>query len=72
MFIKKIISQHRRDFTALYACEHCAHEREGSGYDDTNFHSNVVPDMVCPKCSNKADKETHRGLAPKYGDNQVV
>lgn len=27
MKIKEIISQNRRDFTAIYQCEHCGHER---------------------------------------------
>lgn len=43
MKIKTIESQHRRDFYAIYECEHCGHEHKGSGYDDANFHQNVVP-----------------------------
>lgn len=34
MKIKKIISQHRRDFQAVYECEHCEHTVESYGYDD--------------------------------------
>lgn len=37
MRIKKIVSQHRRDFQAIYECEHCGHTETGYGYDDTNF-----------------------------------
>jgi len=29
MKIKKIVSQHRRDFIAIYECEHCGHEEKG-------------------------------------------
>lgn len=45
MRIKEIISQHRRDFTAIYECEHCGHTHESKGYDDDYFHREVVPDM---------------------------
>ncbi len=71
MKIKKILSQHRRDFRAIYQCEHCGHELKASGYDDTNFHQNVIPDMECEKCGKKADAE-YRGLAPKYSAEQIV
>ena len=50
MHIKQMISQHRRDFTAVYVCEHCAHEVKAPGYDDDNFHVNVIPKMPCPEC----------------------
>lgn len=45
MRIEKMISQHRRDFTAIYKCEHCGYEKKGGGYDDTHFHQNVIPEM---------------------------
>lgn len=51
MHIKEIKSQHRRDFRAVYACEHCGHEHEAHGYDDANFHDNVIPQMQCQECS---------------------
>ena len=39
MKIKRIVSQHRRDFYAIYECEHCESVSEESrGYDDKNFH----------------------------------
>lgn len=51
MKIKKIISQHRRDFTALMECEFCNHqEMDNSGYDDRYYHDNVIPNMKCKKC----------------------
>ena len=46
MHIKKILRQHRRDFYALYECEHCGFTIEKYGYDDTNFHQNVIPKML--------------------------
>lgn len=71
MKIKKIISQHRRDFTAIYECEHCRDTYEGSGYDDSYFHQDVIPEMICFRCNKKADS-TYRGLAPKYSASQVI
>lgn len=50
MRIKKIIYQHRRDFKAVYECEDCKHTQEGSGYDDRNYHDNVIPKMECDNC----------------------
>lgn len=55
MKIKEIISQNRRDFTAIYVCEHCAYKEKAYGYDDHNFHANVIPNMECKSCSKKAD-----------------
>jgi len=65
MKIKEIISQHRRDFTAIYECEHCGHTITGGGYDDANFHQNVIPKMTCTKCG-KGKAENYRPLTTKY------
>ena len=71
MRIKEIISQHRRDFTAIYECEHCNDSHEGSGYDDANFHKNVIPNMVCGKCQKKAN-DNYRPLVPKYSQDTII
>ena len=71
MKIKTIISQSRRDFTAIYECEHCGYSHEGTGYDDTNFHQNVIPKMKCAKCGKTAGDE-YRPLTTKYPDSQTV
>jgi len=71
MKIKKITSQHRRDFRAIYECEHCGHEHEGSGYDDANFHNNVIPTFECQQCGKMAC-DSYKPLAPKYDEYQVV
>lgn len=71
MKINKIISQSRRDFTALYECETCNHTQEGYGYDDRNFHDNVIPQMKCNKCGNTS-KGDYRPLQPKYEEWQTV
>ena len=72
MKIKKIISQYRRDFRADYICEHCEHvEKNKPGYDDANFHQNVIPDMKCEKCGEKAPAD-YRPLTTKYPEGKVV
>ena len=71
MKIKKIINQMRRDFTAIYECEHCGHEQKGPGYDDGYFHQTVIPMMKCEKCGKTAD-ESYRPLTTKYPDGQIV
>ena len=72
MRIKQINSQSRRDFRADYECEHCGHiEKNVSGYDDSFFHQNVIPEMACKICHKKAD-ETYRALAPKYSDDKII
>ena len=72
MKIKRIISQNRRDFMADYECEHCGHvEKNQSGYDDSHFHQNVIPNMKCEKCGEKASAD-YRPLTTKYPDNETV
>ena len=71
MKIKEIKSQSRRDFTAIYVCEHCGNENEGSGYDDNYFHQNVIPDMECTKCGKKAPVN-YRALTTKHPDGMVI
>ena len=65
MRIKEIISQHRRDFTAIYECEHCGETQKSSGHDDAHFHKNVVPEMKCGACGKKAD-ENYRPLTTRH------
>ena len=71
MKIKEIISQSRRDFIAVYQCEHCDFEIERSGYDDAYFHQNVIPNMECEHCDLKSG-ENYRPLTTKYPDGMVI
>ena len=71
MRIQKIESQTRRDFYAIYECEHCGFTKQGSGYDDDNFHQNVIPQMKCEKCGKTAD-ENYKPLNTKYSAHEVV
>lgn len=71
MKIKEILDQHRRDFTAIYECEHCGSQMRRQGYDDANFHQNVIPKMKCTYCGLTAAKN-YRPLQPKYAEGEVV
>jgi len=71
MKIQKITSQSRRDFQAVYECEHCGHTTEGYGYDDDNFHENVIPKMKCKQCG-KISGDDYRPLKTKYPAHKVV
>ena len=51
MKIIKMLSQSRRDFSAEMTCEGCKHVQiNNSGYDDANYHQNVIPNIKCKKC----------------------
>ena len=71
MKIQKIIEQRRRDFTAIFECEHCGETSERRGYDDSYFHNNVIPKMSCDNCNKTAD-DNYRPLTTKYPDSQTV
>lgn len=71
MKIKEIKSQFRRDFQAVYECEHCGHTEEGSGYDDSNFHQNVIPTMKCGNCK-KTSGDNYRPLSTKYPEGYQI
>lgn len=71
MKIQEIISQHRRDFVATYVCENCGETRSGCGYDDANFHENVIPNMVCKKCGAKSP-DTYSPRQTKYPEGFQV
>lgn len=64
MKIKRIITQRRRDFIAIYECQHCGHEEKGYGYDDANLHKNVIPNMECSECGKKGGEVTSAIIGP--------
>lgn len=72
MKIKRFLSQHRRDYTAVMECEHCGHEQKDMyGYDDANYHDNVIPNMACKNCG-KSAPDDYRPLTTKYPDGMNV
>lgn len=74
MKIKQILKQHRRDFTAIYECEGCGFTVEDYGYDDRNFHDNVIPLMKCDKCGKTSSElgVEYRALTTKYPDGYQI
>lgn len=71
MRIKEIFERHRRDFTALYECEHCGHIERGRGYDDAFFHESVIPDMKCSSCGKQAAPD-YMPRQPKYPEDYQI
>lgn len=71
MKIKKILSQHRRDFRAIFNCEHCGFEKTMSGYDDAHYHNNMIRMFSCDKCGKTANDE-YRPLATKYPEGYQI
>jgi len=75
MKITKITDQHRRDFTADIECEGCGNKEElGGGYDDRNYHDNVIPARKCSKCGKSRNALGIKGeiTSTKYADFEVV
>lgn len=71
MHILRIISRSRRDFEAVYECEHCGYRKQSYGYDDDNFHRNVIPKMKCDDCGKTADNN-YTPMDTKYPADMVV
>ena len=74
MFIKEIRSQSRRDIYGTLQCECCGHGQKFVGYDDDNYHRNVVPSIKCKSCGKSAKDvgANAKPMTPKYGPNEVV
>lgn len=70
MYIKEILRQHRRDFVALFVCEHCGIEHEAPGYDDHYYHNVVVPTAECHGCGKAGNLNAAR--TPKYADDVII
>ena len=75
MKIKEMLSQSRRDFTAIYECEGCGEEVKRGGYDDRYFHDSVIPNMKCKGCgeSRKSLGLKEQNPTPtKYAAHEVI
>lgn len=72
MYIQEITAQHRRDFTAIMKCEHCDNEQPlNSGYDDANYHQNVIPALKCKACG-KSAAASYEPEPTKYPDDMII
>ena len=65
MRIKTRLHQSRRDFDAIYECEHCGFEKEDRGYDDAYFHSTVIPSMTCSECGKTGNGPSSSPIVPE-------
>lgn len=74
MRITEITSQNRRDFRANIECENCNATDKINGYDDRNYHDNVIPNMKCKVCGkSRNDLGITAEITPtKYASWQVV
>lgn len=78
MKIKRILTQYRRDFRAIFECQFCGYEEEKNGYDDEYFHTIVVPNMKCPECGKSVIEnmdemgEIYRPLTTQYPEGFQV
>lgn len=75
MYIVKRLNQMRRDFTSEIKCEGCGHcSILRRGYDDRNYHDNVMPNMKCEKCGKSRNDLGVPGdfIQTKYDEHQVV
>jgi transposase-like protein len=74
MKINKITYQNRRDFSAIYECEDCGSQEKMGGYDDRNFHDNVIPNFKCKKCGKSRNDLgiTQEPTSTKYQAWQVI
>lgn len=55
MQIKSIETQIRNDMYGQLECEGCGHTQKFVGYDDDNYHRNVIPKIKCKGCG----KDSH-------------
>jgi len=64
MHLVNRLYQSRRDFQGTFACSHCGKESVQWGYDDANFHHNVIPKMECPHCGLTGGGTTSSPIIP--------
>lgn len=70
MRIKEITDRLSNDIFGILECEHCGATRKFTGYDDENYHKNVLPSFCCNKCGRNRLGE--RPNASKYRKKPVV
>ena len=70
MKIIRTYGHNRRDFYADFRCELCKYiERDVSCYDDSYFHDNVIPNMICKECGSKSLEITS---SARYDDSVIM
>lgn len=62
MHIQRYTFQLRNDFSAVIQCPHCMFTTElKGGYNDANYHNNVLPAMKCENCGHSERDVVERG-----------
>ena len=61
MQLTKMKNKIRNDFTGVYVCEFCKFQEESYGYDDNDFHRNVIPKMKCKACKKSTNEPQTQG-----------
>lgn len=66
--------QHRYDFDGVLQCEFCGmFQTLKHGYDDSNFHNNVIPAIKCLACDKRSTDSTLDKITdPGYQDGVRV
>ena len=76
MNIKKITWQYRRDFDAILECEGCmGTQKLELGYEDCNYHDNVIPALKCKHCGksrNDLGIVENTATPTKYAPHEIV
>ena len=73
MKIKEITFELGNDFEAILECEHCNNEQKlESGYHDTFYHTQVIPNISCFSCNKNRAGEKSKATArtPVKGGQQ--
>ncbi len=66
--------QHRNDFEAILECNHCgSFQTMSNGYDDRNFHVNVLPAIRCRTCEKRGVETLPDGITdPGYQGGKIA
>ena len=57
MVLLRINTCQNFDFWEDSRCEHCGKEFfDKRGYNDTNYHQNVIPKLPCPSCGKNSEQ----------------
>lgn len=74
MKLIQTVWQHRYDFSGIAECEFCNSKQTlMNGYDDKNFHDNVIPAIKCLNCNKRTTKETLSKISdPGYQGAELI
>ena len=56
MIIKEMLIQDDKEFKAIFTCEFCDNHVIKRGYNNKDFHDNIIPNVKCEKCGKTRNK----------------